>query len=91
MNDFEYDIDGDEVTIDLFIEGRWADEIKVDKWELLSEIGARALENHDDFYTFEIQKITYPTSDDSFIYSEYAWEQGDIEDYLKIKKLLWQD
>ena len=30
MNDFEYDIDGDEVTIDLFIEGRWADEIKVD-------------------------------------------------------------
>ena len=91
MNDFEYDIDGDDVTIDLYIEGRWVNEIKVDKWELLSEIGARAIENHDDFFTFETYKITYPTSDDCFMYSEYALEQGDIEDYLKEKKLLWQD
>ena len=91
MNDFEYDIDGDDVTIDLYIEGRWANEIKVDKWELLREIGARTIYNDDDFFTFETYKITYPTSDDCFMYSEYVLLKDDIQDYLKEKKLLWQD
>ena len=38
MYEFEYQVDGDDVTIDLYIEGRWADEIKVDKWELLRRL-----------------------------------------------------
>ncbi len=88
MYEFEYQVDGDDVTIDLYIEGRWADEIKVDKWELLSEIGARAIENHDDFFTFETYKITYPTSDDCFMYSEYVLLKDDIIDYLKENKIL---
>ena len=88
MYEFEYQVDGDDVTIDLYIEGRWADEIKVDKWELLSEIGARAIEKHEDFFTIETYKITYPTSDDCFMYSEYVLLKDDIIDYLKENKIL---
>lgn len=88
MYEFEYQVDGEDVTIDLYIEGRWANEIKVDKWELLSEIGARAIENHDDFFTFETYKIDYPTSDDCFMYSEYVLLKDDIIDYLKEKEFL---
>ncbi len=88
MYEFEYQVDGEDVTIDLYIEGRWANEIKVDKWELLSEIGARAIENHDDFFTFETYKIDYPTSDDCFMYSEYVLLKDDIIDYLKENKIL---
>jgi len=88
MYEFEYQVDGEDVTIDLYIEGRWADEIKVDKWELLSDIGATAIENHDDFFTFETYKIDYPTSDDCFMYSEYVLLKDDIIDYLKENKIL---
>ena len=90
MSEMEYTIDGDDIIIDLYVEGRWVTEVKVDKLELLLDLGARAIENHDDLFTFENHRIEYPNSDNSFIYSEYDITKDDIENYLNENKILWQ-
>ena len=88
MNDFEYNIEGEGVTISIYSEDVLLRSIKTEKHDVLVELGARFFDAYDDrYFTFETYQIKHPSSDDSYIYNEYDITRDDIIDYLRITKI----